>query len=309
MISIFAVPKPFQGHTGIIQTNAILSWKKMDNCEIILMGNDKGVRQFCIEHNFKHIPEIETNKYGTPLISSIFKTAEYKAKYNTLAYVNSDIILFNSFKECIKSITYEKYLLIGQRWDVDVDDLIDFNNQNYKSELQIKIKEQGKLHPKTGIDYFVFPKNFFKNIPNFAIGRTSWDNWLVFNARLNKHPVINGTQSIDIIHQNHDYGNFIVDKKLDTKKYKKGIESEINSTLAGGDRFSFNLNDCTHSLIDNEVVKESSIKHYLFQIYRFPRLSNRIIPLNYFIDFSFDFLKGIFTIFNKINDKLRYKSS
>ena len=111
MISIFAVPKPFQGHTGIIQTNAILSWKKMDNCEIILMGNDKGVRRFCIEHNFKHIPEIETNKYGTPLISSIFKTAEYKAKHNTLAYVNSDIILFNSFKECIKSITYEKYLI------------------------------------------------------------------------------------------------------------------------------------------------------------------------------------------------------
>ena len=273
------------------------------------MGNDRGVREFCDEHNFKHIPEIETNKYGTPLISSIFETAEHNAKYDTLAYVNSDIILFNSFKECVKTITYKKYLLIGQRWDVDVEELIDFTNHNYKIELKKKIKDHGRLHAKTGIDYFVFPKNFFKNIPKFAIGRTSWDNWLVFNARLNKHPVINGTQSIDIIHQNHDYGNFIVNNKLDTKKYKKGIESEINSKLAGGDRYSFNLNDCTHNFINNKIIKENSVKYYLFQIYRFPRLSKRVIPLNYFIDFSFDFLKGIYTIINKLNDKLRFKSS
>ena len=81
------------------------------------------------------------------------------------------------------------------------------------------------LHPKTGIDYFVFPKLYLTKF-DFAIGRTSWDNWLVYNARLNKHPVINGTQSIDIIHQNHDYGKFINNENLDTKKYKKELNQK-----------------------------------------------------------------------------------
>ena len=81
----------------------------------------------------------------------------------------------------------------------------------------------------------MFPKTIFNQIPDFAIGRTSWDNWLVYNARLNKHPVINGTQSIDIIHQNHDYGKFINNENLDTKKYKELNQKSIVSLQAEKD--------------------------------------------------------------------------
>ncbi len=309
MITLFAVPKSFKGHTGIIQTNAIKSWKKMKNCEIILMGNDSGVREFCTNNQIKHIPDIKSNKYGTPLISSIFKTAMQEADSDIMAYVNSDIILLDSFSKSISQINFKNYLLIGQRWDLDIVKPINFDNDNYKTKLEKKIKEQGVLHPKTGIDYFVFPKTVFKKIPDFAIGRTSWDNWLVYNARLNKYPVINGTQSIDIIHQNHDYGKFVSNKNLDTRKYKKGIESEVNSKLAGGERYSFNLNDCTHNLIKGQVIKDTSIKYLLFKIYRLPRLSTKIFPLNHFIDFSFDILKKTYSIYKKMKEIVRLKSS
>ena len=281
----------------------------MKNCEIILMGNDSGVREFCSNNQIKHIPDIKSNKYGTPLISSIFKTAMKEAEYNIMAYVNSDIILLNSFTKSISQINFKNYLLIGQRWDLDIVKLINFDKDDYIIELKNKIKEQGVLHPKTGIDYFVFPKTIFNQIPDFAIGRTSWDNWLVYNARLNKHPVINGTQSIDIIHQNHDYGKFINNENLDTKKYKKGIESEINSKLAGGERYSFNVNDCTHKLINGQVIKDTSLKYLLFKIYRLPRLSTKIFPLNYFIDFSFDIIFKTYSIFKKMKEIVRLKSS
>ena len=71
------------------------------------MGNDSGVREFCSNNQIKHIPDIKSNKYGTPLISSIFKTAMKEAEYNIMAYVNSDIILLNSFTKSISQINFK----------------------------------------------------------------------------------------------------------------------------------------------------------------------------------------------------------
>ena len=44
----------------------------------------------------------------------------------------------------------------------------------------------------------------FKNIPKFAIGRWGWDNWLIWNMRRKGIPIIDGTNMIDVIHQNHE---------------------------------------------------------------------------------------------------------
>ena len=59
MITVFSVPKPFEGHIGIIQCNAIKSWKKLDpKCEIILYGNEKGVKEIAEKFDLIHIPDI-----------------------------------------------------------------------------------------------------------------------------------------------------------------------------------------------------------------------------------------------------------
>ena len=43
MLTIFAIPKPFQGHVSIIQRNAIQSWTKLHpDCEVILLGDEPG---------------------------------------------------------------------------------------------------------------------------------------------------------------------------------------------------------------------------------------------------------------------------
>ena len=51
--------------------------------------------------------------------------------------------------------------------------------------LLYEVKTRGRLHPPGGSDYFIFPRNCFTKIPNFAIGRAGWDNWMFYHARMN----------------------------------------------------------------------------------------------------------------------------
>ncbi len=102
MITLIAVPKSFIGHIGTIQTNAILSWTKLrPEPEIILMGDDEGVKEFAEKFNLRYIPEIKKNEYGTPLYNSIFREAEKAASHDWLCHITSDVILTGDFiKTC-----------------------------------------------------------------------------------------------------------------------------------------------------------------------------------------------------------------
>lgn len=59
-----------------------------------------------------------------------------------------------------------------------------------------------------------------------------YDNWLVYHARHVGIPVIDATEVIQAIHQNHDY-NHVGGRG---RAYVKGEESRRNRKLAGGMR-------------------------------------------------------------------------
>jgi hypothetical protein len=58
------------------------------------------------------------------------------------------------------------------------------------------------------MDYFIFPKNFAWELPDFAIGRSAWDTWFPYYAVRKGIPVIDGSNVITAIHQDHDYAHF-----------------------------------------------------------------------------------------------------
>jgi hypothetical protein len=62
---------------------------------------------------------------------------------------------------------------------------------------------------RVAMDYFIFPKNFAWELPDFAIGRNAWDSWFPYQARRKGIPVIDGSPVITAIHQNHDYAHFL----------------------------------------------------------------------------------------------------
>lgn len=236
MITIFAVPKAFKRHFAIIQENAIESWSNLNpKCEIILFGDDIGTDKISQKFKAVNIKNIEKNKEGTPILSDVFQKAQKIAKNSTIAYVNADIVLFDDFLDSIGEINFKKFLISGQRLDINTTPKINFKG-NWEIKLRDKIKKEGLLNQVGALDYFIFPKNLNFNMPPFAVGRGAWDNWLIYKAKFLKIPIIDATQTITAIHQNHDYSH--------AGGYKRvwyGEERLENLRLARGKKRPFNL--------------------------------------------------------------------
>ena len=269
MLTIFSTSKPFTGHNAVIQLNAIGSWLKLrPRCEIILFGDDKGTLEVAQEFGIIHVPDIACNEHGTPLLSDMFRTASEMASFPILCYVNADIILLSDFLPAIGSIDRKPYLAIGQRWDLNVDERLNFNKQDWEVSLRRNLAISGKLHAVTGIDYFVFPPALYQNLPPFAIGRSAWDNWLIYHARRQGIPVIDATQVITIIHQNHDYGHIASPQP----ESWKGIEFERNLSLLGGMDRSFTLEHATLILTPQGIRPALTLRHLYFRLAAVPML-------------------------------------
>ncbi len=243
MLTIFTIPKPFKGHTDIIQRNAINSWLRLKpKLEVILLGDDEGISEVSNEYDVKHISKIKKSEFGTPRIDCAFKLAESVATYNTMCFINSDIILNDEFPKAIKDINnkFSIYLASGLRWDLDIQQLFDYSNNNWKNVIKMKINPATQTPQPGGMDYFVFPKYTLKSLPPFIVGRSGWDNWLIYYARSCAIPMIDMTKRIQVIHQNHSYNH--IPKKQGNKW--EGPESDYNLELAGKKHiYLWNLDD------------------------------------------------------------------
>jgi hypothetical protein len=253
MISIFTTPKPFQGHINIIQRNAIQSWTHLgQDFEVLLIGEENGMAAAARDLDVRHIEHVERNANGTPLISSIFSLARQHARHSILCYVNADVILLPDLIPVVHSIaeTYDHFLIAGQRWDLDLPKPLDFDT-DWEADLRRKLSVEGKLHPPAGSDYFVFRKDQFKEMPQFALGRAGWDNWMIYAGRHNRSPVIDATRAVTIIHQQHDYAHL-----PGGRPHYRLPESSENVVLAGGWETMFRLGDADWKLNEQGLVKK-----------------------------------------------------
>ncbi|MBF0547053.1 MAG: hypothetical protein HQM08_21610 [Candidatus Riflebacteria bacterium] len=290
MITIFTIPKPFKGHINTIQRNAIRSWKKLHpQIEIILFGNEEGIPEVAKEFNLIHVPDIEKNEFNTPLLSSAFEIAQNKSKHSILMYCNCDIILFPEMLQTIKSIKKSMYLVCGRRWDLNIDEVINFEDNEQMASLFQNLKENGFLHGMCGLDYFVFPKNSVKMQP-FAVGRPAWDGWLIFDRIQKKIPVIDATEAITIIHQNHDYSH----SKFGKSDRVEGPELLKNLDLAGGFSCLMTLRNADWILSPEQKLKRPYFLRYFFSILLKYSFFRRIISLKRQISETTDSLKKNF---------------
>ena len=229
-LSIFTIPKPFIGHIGIIQRNAIKSWTLLQpKPEIILFGEEEGTQSLAQELNLHYIPNIKRNQYGTPLLNSIFAQAQSLAKNTILTYVNSDIILMQDFSLAVQQVSeqLDKFLMIGRRWNISLPSLYDFESPNWKNTLHQLVNQYGCLATHDAKDYFVFPKNLFLSIPEFAVGRGYWDTWMINSALDKGYPVVDASQVVMAIHQNHTYAHIQGGKN----EAYMGKEAQHNQTI------------------------------------------------------------------------------
>jgi len=254
LLTLFTAPKPFvDPHIDMIQRNALRNWLALgEEIEVVVVGNEPGISEACKELNILHLPDVKGNDLGTPLISSIFDLARQVNNSPYLAYVNADILFLPGILDSLQRIASieSQFLGVGQRWDLDVESPISFTG-DWADTLKDRVQQKGKLHGQTGSDYFIFPRSCFENIPDFAVGRAGWDNWMIFKARWQHWLVIDMTNALTIVHQNHDYGHL-----------PGGIihfhqpETQVNVRLAGGRRTIFVLSDATHVLDDGHLQRK-----------------------------------------------------
>lgn len=250
-LTIFTAPKPFTDpHIGLIQRNAIRSWVALGpEVQVLLMGDEPEVDSAAAELQVIQVRDVERNEQGTPLVSSIFARARSFDQTPYLAYVNADILLFADLLTATRAASGSgmPFLIVGQRWDLDLVDALEFEPA-WQERLRQRTLETGKLHPAGGSDYFVFPRQCYENVPPFAIGRAGWDNWMIYHACRRGWPVVDATASVLIVHQSHDYGHL-----PGGRPHYRLPESQRNVELAGGRRMIFSLRDATHQLVDGSV--------------------------------------------------------
>jgi hypothetical protein len=254
MLTIFAMPKAFRGHIDVIQRNAIRSWTKLRiRPEIILFGEDEGTAEVAREYGLRHIARVARNDSGTPLLHDLFAQAERNAGFDWLCYVNADILLLEDFAAAVERVAQQPppLLMMGQRTDLDVTERIDFSRSGWAQEMHDRARKHGQLGPPNAIDYFVFTKGLGRNLLPLAIGRRWWDNWLLWHARSQKARVIDATQMVLAIHQNHDYGHH----PAGTKGVHDGEEAQSNRAMVGEWYHLHTTQDATHRLTPNGLTR------------------------------------------------------
>ncbi len=203
------MPKPFREHIGVIQRNAITSWTKLvPRPEIILFGHEEGVAERARELGLIHIREVARNERGTPLLADIFKRAEEHGSHDVLAYVNADIILPQQFMAGVEKVRerFSRFLAVGRRTNLEIREELDFG-AGWEKKLEGWRVREGQLESHTGIDFFVFPRGTYEQVPPLAIGRIWFDQWCIKYARKKGLPVIDLTSFAPIVHQLHDYNH------------------------------------------------------------------------------------------------------
>jgi len=135
-----------------------------------------------------------------------------------------------------------KFLMVGRRWDTEITAPIDFSAGDWEERTRALALEQNHQQSQDWIDYFVFTRGLYREIPPLVIGRVGWDNWLVWKARSEGAAVVDATDCVVAIHQNHDYGYH--------PQGKQGVwqdeEAQRNYELAGGVQHIFTMDDATH---------------------------------------------------------------
>jgi len=251
LVTFFTAPKPFtDSHINIIQRNAIQSWKNLgEQGDIFLIGNDEGIAQAAKDLNVQHFPKVQCNDQGTPLISSMLQIARENSRSPYLCIINTDILVLPEILDMLKVVAgkMDQFLLVGQRWDVSITELLP-QDGSLLTVVREKIQTIGRRHPPMGSDYFLFPRTCFTKIPDFAIGRAGWDNWMIYKARLEGWKVIDGSLAIPIVHQDHDYSHF-----KDGKPHYRQPETKVNVQLAGGAHTVFTLHDAQRKIVNGQV--------------------------------------------------------
>ncbi len=227
MISFFTVPKPFVGHIGTIQRNAIVNWlQSAPGAEVLIFGDEPGAEAAAAETGARHIRRVHRSPYGAPLLDDVFREAARLAAHDTLCFANADIVFRGDVAGAVATAApAAPFLMIGESTDMAVREPLRFDQAEWRHSLPLEHRPRGPL----ALDYFFYRRGLFDEVPPFSMGRARFDNWLVAEALARRATVIDATRLLDAIHQRHDYAHLTGGRQ----EAYRGPDALRNQRLAG----------------------------------------------------------------------------
>ncbi len=273
MLTFFTTAKPFVGHNGVIQRNALKSWTLLHpDAEVILFGDDEGAASVAKELEIRHEPHTEKNEAVSNRVDFMFARAQAIARYDVLCYSNCDIIFTQDFRAALERVltAHKEFLMVGRRWDTQITRPRDFANPDWQKQIRNLAFLTGKQRTPDWIDYFVFSRGLFTDLPPLVVGRVFWDNWTVWKALEMKKPVVDASRAVLAIHQNHDYRHHPQGKH----GVWYGEEAGANHKLAGGWKHLRTIADATELLLA-DGLKPNTARHWA-SLRRYVRQAGRV---------------------------------
>ncbi|KAK6174333.1 hypothetical protein SNE40_017634 [Patella caerulea] len=195
-----------------VYTNTFLNWKKFKpHVQPVVFTNESAVIKQAMEHGWECQPLLHVSPYNVPILKYMYIQVQQKYRSRFYAYVNSDILFDDGLIKTLTAVNSSTslpkvtpLLIIGQRTNVLNVTLAESSTFQKLHE----ISKRGRLFHTYAEDYFITDRRFpWETIPELAIGRPAYDNFLVLFARAGNMTVIDSTATILAVHQTTRKGN------------------------------------------------------------------------------------------------------
>jgi hypothetical protein len=205
VITFYTIVKGFEGKFDRIQRNAIGSWLELGNdVQVVLFGEaEPGAATFAEVCDLE-ILSIDRNAAGVPFVNSVFSQIDSVAQHKIRCFINADIVILPGFLQAVQIVAeqFPRFLVSARRWDIGLREIIDFM-PGWDDAIRQQVAERGELHSKRGVDVFCTRDVDWGNVPEFVVGRSSYDNWLVWRALRAGAAFVDVTPTVMVVHQNH----------------------------------------------------------------------------------------------------------
>jgi hypothetical protein len=229
MLTIFTSFKPFTGAAADIQMRSLENWRaEFPDANIV---NFETAADGSLPSDLRTVV-IDEGKGKVPLFGSMVRWMEANTGADLFLYANGDILFPSDLSVRLASLPNRPFLLTGQRVDIGSDG-------------------SKRLHGPSGMDYFIFCRGIFDDLPDVVMGRAYCDSALVAHCLRKKISVIDGSFAIRVEHQFHDYGH--VDGGRETVWTGNAAMRNLEANRLRG--FAPHCIDASHALLrDGRIV-------------------------------------------------------
>lgn len=293
-LTIFATPKPCRDRFARIQANAMRSWAALgDAVEVLLIGDDEGTDALAASTGATHVPAVERSPHRVPLLDDLWRTGQARAHAPTCLFSNADLLFTDDLLPAIATVRAQidgPFLVIGQRWDLELDEDLDTDDPCWGAALRHRARTQGRQSSPLWVDWFAFPRGQYPTLPPFVVGRPGYDHWLVWHTLDRGVPVIDVSDVVTTVHQHHDYshGGGHHDVWF-------GEDAQTNRALVGDRAHMRHVGHATHRLgTDGSIEPARGTKYVLSRAHsRLAPVLERTMRVRHRFGLDAELLQGI----------------